>query len=178
MMSGHTPHISRARRRAAAALGLLCFLTVACSRRHEYIRTENPQPDLEVRINGRPMIVRSAIFFVDGVDRNFLFSRRAVNCDEIDRREDFGGDDVVEVGVFGPLDNIVALLVGNASAGRTIREPKIKVTEATNPGLYPDSATGTIDVATTALEIRGTFTARGCGPDLRVLSKKKSKKSQ
>ncbi|HLM71845.1 MAG TPA: hypothetical protein VK459_04120 [Polyangiaceae bacterium] len=128
---------------------------------------ENPQPDLEIRINGRPMTVRAAVLESDGAHTYITFLSRGVDCHEKVLGRDKGGDDAVEVGVATIVNphNVFLLEVGGKNQGRTIRKSSVTVNETY---AHPNSsravwATGTIDVATSTLEIRGKFSARGCG---------------
>jgi hypothetical protein len=111
------------------------------------------------------MDVRSAVLLTEGVISHLVFSTRGVNCDELRMGKDTGGNDAVEVGVYMVPQNIVGLYVGGKSAGRSVGELTISMTESyKNPrDLYPEGATGTIVALTGTLEIRGKFTARRCG---------------
>jgi hypothetical protein len=111
------------------------------------------------------MNVRSAVLLDNGMNLELIFTSRAVNCSEIARGKDNGGDDAVEVGVFARPISLTALRVGGKRAGSTIRKPIIELTEhyADPRTLWADAAYGTLDIATSTLEIRGKFHARGCG---------------
>jgi hypothetical protein len=131
---------------------------------------ENPQPDLEIRINGRPMNVRAAVIQRNGAHLYVTFLSRGIDCQEKVMRRDMGGDDAVEVGIatiVNPPD-VFMLEVGGKNAGRTIRKSKVTLNPvyAHPEHMFPKSATGTIDVATSTLEVRGNFNARGCGSKL------------
>lgn len=154
---------------ASLVLGLLCLLALSCSRPSPPL-VENPQPDLELRINGRPINVRAAVIQRNGAHLYVTFLSRGIDCHEKSMRRDMGGDDAVEVGIatiVNPPD-VFMLEVGGKYAGRTIRKSKLTLNQvyAHPKHMYPESATGTIDVATSTLEIRGKFSARGCGAKL------------
>jgi hypothetical protein len=149
---------------AAGALAVVCLLAVACSD-YKYVRTENPLPDIDIRINGKRMDVRSAVYVNYNSEHLLFFFSRAVNCDEVRRGLDKGGPDTVRVCIYPRPISLTGLTVGGRRAGPTIREPKLDVTEiyASPPSLWPESLEGTLDVASSTLEIRGKFTTRGCG---------------